>query len=467
MSGVLGIDIGTTAIKAVVLDEHGAPAPGRTSAVNYGLASPRGGWFEQDPAELRRAIGKAVAEVAGGKAIAGVGLSTQAGALILLDENDQPIGPIYSWMDGRAKEIGARLVEERGQEFFAERSGRRDAGLCPPLLRWLGENKPGDLERAARISFVDDWCSRWMTGVSGTDGSNGAMTGLLNIHRQAWDGELMGIAGVNREKMPRLLRAGEALGELRKDVVKEWSLGEAKLPGVVMTPMHDQHCAALGGGVTEAGQVMLSTGTAWVLMAMTGDIGRVKGLSLFSAPAVTGGWGTLGALLAGNGYYDQVVGLTGLANLAEAEKEAAASGAGAKGLRFHPCVGGKREAGWSNWRLDHRRGDMCRAVMEGMCVEARGWLGKVEAQGSAAGQIVMMGGSAKSTLWASIAASILGRPVVIPGAADAAALGAAVIGGIGAGWWRDAREGREKLKVASRRIEPDFRGYRDFLVVTR
>ncbi|MCC7406867.1 MAG: hypothetical protein IT442_02270 [Phycisphaeraceae bacterium] len=467
MSGVLGIDVGTTAIKAVVLDEHGAPAPGVTSAVNYGLASPRGGWFEQDPSELRRAVGRAVTEVAGGREIAGVGLSTQGGALVLLDERDEPIGPIYSWMDGRAKEISAKLAAERGEGFFADRSGRNDAGLALPLLRWLAENKPQELKRSAKISFVDDWCSRWMTGRSGTDGSNGAMTGLLNIHRQVWDGELMGIAGAAIEKMPRLLRAGEALGELLPGVAKEWSLGASAKKAVVMTPMHDQHCAALGGGVIEPGQVMLSTGTAWVLMAMTGDIGRVKGLSLFSAPAVTGGWGTLGALSAGNGYYDQVVALTGLVNLVEAEKEAAASGAGAKGLRFHPCVGGRREAGWSNWRLDHRRGDMCRAVMEGMCVEARAWLGKVEGDQSSTGQIVMMGGSAKSGLWASIAASILGRPVVIPGAADAAALGAAVIGGLGAGWWRDAREGREKLKVASRRIEPDLAGYRDFLVVTR
>ncbi|MCC7146269.1 MAG: FGGY-family carbohydrate kinase [Phycisphaeraceae bacterium] len=458
MNGVLGIDIGTTAIKAVVLGEDGRPGP--TSAVNYGLNSPQGGWFEQDPAELRRAVAAAVRQVAGGSRILGVGLSTQGGALMLLDERDEPIGPIYSWMDGRAKEISASLRAEHGEAYFAGRTGRNDPGLALPLLRWLAKNKLEDFRRVARISFVDDWCARWMTGRSGTDGSNGAMTGLLNIHRQAWDGELLAAAGVKSESLPLLVGAGRTLGELRQEVAGEWGLDGGQ-KAVVMTPMHDQHCAALGGGVIEPGQVMLSTGTAWVLMAMTAELDATASLGLFNAPAVTGGWGSLGALSAGNGYYDQVVGLCGLTDLKEAEKEAAAAEPGTKGLRFAPCVGGQRQAGWSNWRLDHRRGDLLRAVMEGMCVEARTWLKRVEIRPNPQAQIVMMGGSAKSSLWASIAASILGRPVVIPGAADAAALGAAVVAGLGAGWWPDARKGRQSVKVESRRIEPDVKAYRE------
>lgn len=391
MRYVLGIDVGTTAIKAVLLGEDGAPGP--VVQAGYSLKTPAAGFFEQDPDELWGALCRAAQEAAAGREVVGLGLSTQAAALLPLDGDGRPLRSIISWMDQRAQPEAEELSRRLGKEFFASRTGLTGPGLSAPVLRWLKKNEPETLRRA---------------------------------------GELLGFL---------LPAAAESLGVAPR--------------APVALAAHDQYAAALGAGIVAPGSAMLSTGTAWVILAISGQMDRARAGGLFLAPHLTGnGWGALGVVPAGNGYYDRARELFGLNDYRLAEQEAAASGPGARGLLFIPVLGGRREAAWTGLGLKHVRGDLLRAVMEGLVLEAAYLLEEMKPATGYVGEITMLGGAAKSCLWGEIAATLLERRVRVPEVRDAAALGAALLGGLVAGWWRDLGEGYGRVPTAVQCFDP-------------
>jgi len=456
---VLGIDIGTTAIKAVVLNEDGSLGP--VASAQYSLHAGSGGRFEQDPEDLLTALTNAAREAFAGRDVKGIGLSTQAAALLLLDEHDAPIHPIISWMDHRATTQNESLLKEHGADFFRERTGLDNPGIAAPLVLWLKENESDLMKRTGSISFVEDWILRWLTGNGATDPTNTSITGLLNLDTVTWDTDLLAVAGVKPGRLPPMHRAGEVGGRLLREAAAHLGLSRG-IP--VAVPVHDQHCAALGAGLVDSGTAMLSTGTAWVLFALSESINRTKSKGIFLAPYAVGDlWGALGAMPAGNGYFDRIMDALGVEDYEAAEREAREVGPGAGGLLFIPCLAGKREAAWIGFTLEHLCGNMLRSVMEGLAMESAFFLRNIESATGPVSAIAMLGGSAKNRLWVEIVSAVLHRPVLLPDTRDAAVVGATVFGGMAAGWWDDARQGRQRVKIETKRIETDPAPYRDVL----
>ncbi|MEW6356566.1 MAG: FGGY-family carbohydrate kinase [Planctomycetota bacterium] len=456
---VLGIDIGTTAIKAVVLDADGDLGP--VVSGRYSLNAGSGGRFEQDPEELLTCLCKVVREAARSRNVQGIGLSTQAAALMLLDKNAAPICPIISWMDHRASAEKEALLERHGADFFRSRTGLETPGIAAPLLLWLQQNKPGLLKQAASISFVEDWILRWLTGSGGTDPTNTSITGLLNLDTLTWDADVLDAVGVGVERFPPMRRAGEVAGRLLPEATDRLGLAQG-IP--VAVPAHDQHCAALGAGLVESGTAMLSTGTAWVVFALANSIDRTQSKGLFLAPYAAGDlWGALGAMPAGNAYFDRIMDALGVENYETAEREARDVGPGAGGLLFLPSLAGERRAAWIGFTLEHVCGHMLRSVMEGLAMEAAFFLQEIEAATGKISEIAMLGGSAKNRLWVEIASSIFDRPISAPSTGDAAVVGAAVFGGMAGGWWASAAEGRRRVNLPVERVRSDPGPYRDVL----
>lgn len=454
MDAVLGIDVGTTAVKAMLLTRDGRPLPAHAAA--YGLHSPQPGWFEQNPMELQAAMNQAVHAAlnhADNASVCGIGLSTQAAATLLLNASHVPMTPIISWMDVRASESRRSLTRKLGSDAIFARTGRSDAGILAPLLAWLAQHAPHALEQTVTLSSVEDFVCRWLTGESGSDASNAAITGMLNLATLDWDELLADAVGLDVDKLPPLRQPDTAVGRLTSEAASALHL-PVGIP--VCAPLHDQHAAALGAGILRAGQAMLSTGTAWVLFTCTDNARLDLGGRLFRAPTVDGdGWGLIDALAAGSGYYDRAMTWLGLnaGDYPQAEDLATSASPNAGGVCFLPTLGGERAAAWTGLSLSHQRGDLLRAVMNGLACEA------VLAAKKLAGEdrlteLVMLGGAARSTLWPKIVAAVAGLPVHVPQLVDAAALGAAVQGGVAADWWPDARTGRQTISLPTTIVQP-------------
>lgn len=455
MDAVLGIDVGTTAVKALLLRRDGQPLTAHAAA--HGLHSPRPGWYEQDSDELKRAVAAAVHAVVGeaedSLVVCGIGLSTQAAATVLLDGEGRPLTPIISWMDGRARSERDELTRKLGTATIQQCTGRGDAGLLASLALWFARHQASVWARSATISSVEDVVCRWLTGRGATDASNAAITGMLHLADLTWNAALAHAGGIDATKLPPIVNHVSPLGTLADDAAAAMGLPTGI---AVAAPLHDQHAAALGAGVTATDQAMLSTGTAWVVYMRTAEARLDLGPGLFRAPSVDGqGWGLIHAIPAGGGYLDRAMVWLDVSGYDEAERLAGTAEPDTGGVLFLPTLGDQRGAAWVGLGLSHQRGELLRAVMNGLAGEAVA-TATAMAGGRPLRKLVMLGGAAHSALWRRIVASMAQCPVEVPATVDAAALGAAVMGGVAAGWWASPAEGRSMvtLPVTTVRSEP-------------
>ncbi len=443
---MLGLDVGTTAVKALLFDLEGRVRASASRPCE--LIMPRPGWVEQDPEALWSAVVAALRAVAGelqpGDEVLALAQSSQGGTTIPVDAAGAALGNAISWMDGRA---GAEQ-EELARAGLAETIHRRTgwplmAGLPLQHIRWLRKNRPALFEAARHFLFVNDFIGRRLTGELCMNPSDASITQLLDIETGCWDEWLLELAGIRRDQLSPIRASGTPIGGLTVEAAARTGL-PAGLP--VINGAHDQYCAAVGMGVTRPGATLLSCGTAWVLLAVPPDLeaGRRAGLAL-SCHAVPGRWGairSLGAVgtalewLADNVWAD--AGPDREARYAAINAAAAATSPGADGLLFYPPAGGHAgptagRGGWVGLTLSHSRGDLARAVMEGVACEVRWAIEEMQSAGVSVDELTMVGGAARSPIWPQIVADLTDTPVLVPGMAQAAGWGAAVIAGVGVG----------------------------------
>ena len=299
--------------------------------------------------------------------------------------------------------------------------------------------------------------------------SDASITQLLDIETGDWDDWLLMLAGIRREQLSPLHPSGVAFGKLTAEASAATGL-PAGLP--VINGAHDQYCAAVGMRVTRPGSVLLSCGTAWVLLAVPDDlaVGRRSGMAL-SCHAVPGRWGairSLGAVgtsldwLVDNIWSDHEGAIPeDRSALYQAVNAAAArSGSGAHGLIFCPLAGGHAgsyglaQGGFLGLTLTHGRGDLSRAVMEGVACELRWALDEIRAAGMMVDELTMVGGAARSPVWPQIVADVTEVNVSVPAITEAASWGAAVLAGIGVGVFEGVESAGSAVAARSQRLEP-------------
>jgi sugar (pentulose or hexulose) kinase len=467
---LLGIDAGTTALKAAVyapdgrcLGAGGAP---------QGVRHPQPGWVEQDPAVwwrgLVRAVRQAIAAAgASGEDVAALGLSTQGGTIAVFDAEGRPRGPALVWSD--ARQSGWEGDEAARAEHF-RLTGVPHLHMTPAALRWLQANRREWFADAYRIGYVPDFLTFRLTGEWVSDPTNLAISNLCELAAADIAQAELSRAGVPREAFAVTRRAGEAAGALRPRAARVLGLR----PGIpVAAPAHDQYAAALGAGCTQAGDLLLSAGTAWVVLLATERPVTDARSSFWPAPHVQPGlWGLLGAISSGGSTLDHVRALTGGRGWGEVTEAAGRVRAGSEGLLVIPHLVGRTlpssdpeaRGALLGWSLGHMRAHLWRAAMEGVALETRvaceylshslccPSLGNTAsgaqaclngppvqathhpdastsgaARGAAVSGLRMVGGGARSALWPSIVASVLDVPVRTAAAADMAVRGAACL----------------------------------------
>ena len=470
MDLLLGLDVGTTATKALLLNIQGDVVA--SAFCSYGLITTREDWVEQDPEDLWRGVVttcRAVQErVDSQDQVVALSISAQGGTTIPVDAQGQPLGSAISWMDHRAHEQAERVRRTIGEDRVYEISGWRVTD-CLPLfhISWLRECAPETFASARRFLFVNDFIIYRLTGRLCMDPSDAGITQLYNIAEGEWDGDLLDTAGIELDQLSPVRNSGVAVGHLTADASRETGLPQSVL---VVNGAHDQYCAALGAGVLKPGDVMLSCGTAWVLLCLMEPLklDPEKRISI-SRHVIQNKWGalkSLGAVGASMEWFLDELWVSRGCEPPPARADiydelnisASKTSAGSKGLIFFPSSGGYirgARGGFIGLNLSHTRNDMARAVMEGVVFELRLAMEDIRDAGIQGSELRMVGGAAASTVWPKIVADVTHLPVALPSTTEAASCGAAILAGVGSGAFPSPEVGYRVLSGHEIRMEPD------------
>jgi len=457
---LLGIDVGTTGTKTLLISTEGKVA-GHAYRL-YEIITPSVGrseqraqdWWDTVVATVREAI-SALEDPAAVKAIS---LSLQGGTVVPVDKEGIPLRNAIVWTDGRCAQQFREFVEEGGSDTYTyETCGwHMSAGLPALQTRWIRDHEPEIFERTAMFLTVPDYVSMKMTGVAAVDLADAGINEFFDIRKGVYDEKLLSFAGIREEQLGKPVRSGEVIGHLTPDAARELGLSEDTL---LVAGAHDQYSVAVGAGANHAGDVVIGSGTAWVVTGIFDEPLFSTGMAQ-SIAAVPGKWGSIFSLstggiclewmrnqICGGISYDEI-------NRRTMEREAAFDE-----LFFFPFQGiagpDKRfnRAAFTGQDLSHDCFHLMKAVMEGVVFQTK-WM--LESFGDTGrGMVRFAGGASKSPVWTQLAADILNAPVLVPEVADLSCVGAAVIAGWGAGIYKNIEEGCDHLNIAGRRIDPD------------
>jgi len=444
---VLGIDIGTTGCKAILIDRENAVI-GHGYA-GYGYKSYGDGRVEQNPEDWYQAMTEAAKQALKGhdaEYIQAISMSTQGGSSCLLDENDNIITPAITWMDSRAERQADELDELLGGDYIYLTTGwKSHAGLDMAKARWIQENEPAWMEKAKYFVSTLEYIQFRLTGVMSIDPTNAAMRQMMNLQTLTWDSRILSAVTLEQEKLPPITPVGTFLGPLLPQAALEMGLTTHT---VVFQGAHDQYCGALGSTAFHPGDLMVSTGTAWVILA---TVDHVVSTSTYISPGphvLPGVYGALASLSTGGAALDWIKSNAKDLTYLKIDEYAHCCHEGNRNLLFYPYLTG---AGYPIWKssfkasflgleLYHTSEDLAVACMESIAFQLRLMIEDYEKNSIAVNCIKITGGAAKSSAWLKIIQSVIRRPVYVAEVKDAACIGAAAIAGVGVGMYADYDE---------------------------
>ena len=442
MTAVVGLDIGTTGVKAIAVSPDGAVLA--TAEHGYPLSTPQPGWSEQDPEDWWRAAEAALAEVSEGLEVAGIGLSGQMHGLVALDAADRVVRPAILWNDQRTGAECAEIEATVGLVRLIELTGNRALpGFTAPKLLWLRRHEPDAYAAIARICLPKDYVRLRFTGEWAIDVADASGTLLLDVAGRDWSEDVLDALELPAAWLPPVLESPAVSGHVTpRDTV---------LRGTpVAAGAGDCAAAALGVGVDRPGPASIVLGTSGVVFAalpayQPDEQARVH----VFCHAVPGAWHAMGVMLSAAGslqWLHDVVAPDAPFDTLSAEAERWAPGA--EGLLFLPYLQGERtphadpaaRGAFTGLQLRHDRGALVRAVLEGVAFGLRDSLDLLRGLGVDVSSARVSGGGARSELWLRICASVLGVPIERTVAEEGSAFGAALLGGVAGGVFDDVHD---------------------------
>lgn len=492
-SYLVGLDNGTTSTRAKLYDTSGAVIAEASQA--YQCRFPKPGWVDQDINVLHEANLDVLARIVANSAvdpadIVSLGVSTQRGLHLYVDRQDTVLrdGFGISWQDTRHPRQLDTLRREVGDERFYAITGLPIAAFWPiGKVLWVKENEPDVLASADKILTTQEYFLRKLGATDEwyIDWANASLTGLMDIDKLDWSEELLDVVGITAEQLPVIVPGGHRVGAITDEVAARTGLS-AGMP--VSTGGGDQQCAAIGAGVIEPGLCELTFGTAGnsvaVLAGPINDPNRVITRSMhalqepvWQAEGIQASAGSAYRWFRDNiGYLARYIEpFTQVDPYEMINSLAAQSPCGANGLIFHPYLAGSLTPHYDEYARGafiglthkHNLSDLARAVLEGVAYEAREIFQAYDAMGHEIHEIRLAGGATKSELWCQIQADVYGRPTTVLREGECAALGAAILGAVGAGVFRDVRHGVDSAVHVKRTAQPDPERHRRYTELWR
>jgi xylulokinase len=478
-----GVDVGTTGARCVIFDVDGNPVAGHYC--DYGATYPRPGWVEQDSALLiartmeacRGAIGAAAIDP---RRIASVGFSAQRSVACPVAADGSPVRPMFSWQDARTAEEVEALRQLISADEYYERNGLPlgTTWIITKLL-WMRKHEPALLAKTARFVQNQDLVLRAFGADDYyTDLCSAVFYGVWDVHRASWNLPLLERLGLGPEMFGRPTPPGTQVGTIGAAIAEQTGFA----PG---TPLcvgaGDQNCSVLGMGAVEPGLATVTLGTAGLAIVATEQPRAGFGGMMITHHVVPGMWeveGLSNAAAASLRWFRDVVATRereietagGADAYQQLDRLAATASIGSQGLLFLPYLATAATPRWNaqaraafvGLSFAHGRAEMTRAVMEGVVLEIRDMFEQWRAAGLKVDCLRIGGGATRSALWNQIQADVYGRPVETLRVSESTSLGAALMGGVGAGVFASIKEGVAAMVHVADRIEPNQQSHRRY-----
>ena len=424
----LGIDIGTSGVKAVVLDTHGAVVGQGVAALTVRRPHPL--WSEQDPEDWWKATSAAILAIdpAIRRSVRGIGLAGQMHGATLLGADDRPLRPAILWIDGRSFEECAAL-EATTPEFRTIGGNIVMPGFTAPKLEWVRRHEPKIFAQVATVLLPKDYIRLRMTGEKASDMSDSAGTLWLDVTARRWSETLLAACGLTEAQMPRLVEGTDITGTLRPEIAEAWGMAAVPVAGGA----GDNAGGAAGVGVVTNGKALLSLGTSGVIFAANDSFkpnpARAVHAFCHCLPEM---WHQMSVHLSAASCIDWVARLTGASGPAEVFARAEQAGAGNGPELFLPYLSGERtphndpqvRGAFLHLDNDTEPNRLAQAVLEGVAL-ADG-LDVLREVGAEVGELAVIGGGARSRYWGETIAAAMEVPLVyLQGGEVGPALGAA------------------------------------------
>lgn len=471
---LLGIDLGTTALKAVAFNERGVQAA--EASVEYNLLTPAPDWVEAEPETYWRSLKTALRDLGRAcdlKSIEAIGFSAQGETLFFLDEEGRPLRNAIVWMDNRAKAEAKCLAERFGNDACYRITGQVSFEPCWPAAKvlWVRKHEPEVFRRTRKIALIEDYLIYKMTGEFVSEGSLLTSTAYWNLQTRRYWPEMLDVLGIDASMLPRVCESGELIGEMREAVAKDLGLSEHVR---VVTGALDQAAGAIGVGNVRPGMFSENIGAAMAICAiapeLTYDPNGQMPVHYFAMPGqymmhtfTSGGMNLRWFRDAFCHTERAMADLLHVSSYDLLSQEAAKVSPGCDGMLMLPHLAGSMapdlnanaKGVFYGFSLGHGKAHFVRAIMESLGFVLMRNIEALQAMNVSVSEIRSLGGGARSDVWNQIKADITGRRLVTFQCKEAASLGAAILAGKGLGLYRSVEEACTHMVAIDRSYEPN------------
>ncbi|MBU3876448.1 xylulokinase [Faecalicatena sp. AGMB00832] len=457
----IGIDLGTSAVKLLAMDEKGVIQ--KVVTKEYPLYFPHPGWSEQNPADWYEQTMEGLKELISGidaSKVAGIGAGGQMHGLVALDEKDQVVRPAILWNDGRTGKQTDYLNKVVGKEQLSKYTANiAFAGFTAPKILWMKENEPELFAKTAKIMLPKDYINYRLSGAFCTDYSDASGMLLLDVEHKCWSKQMMEICGIRREQLPRLYESYEVVGTLKPELAAFLGLSpEVKL----VAGAGDNAAAAVGTGTVGEGRCNISLGTSGTIFISSRNFRVDDNNALHSFDHADGYYHLMGCMLSAAScnkwWMDEI-----LRTKDYAKEQEKIEKLGENHVFFLPYLMGERSphndpdarAMFVGMTMDTTREDMTQAVLEGVIFGLRDSLEVARKLGIQVERTKICGGGAKSPLWKKMTANILNMEVDVIETEEGPGYGGAILAAVGCGEFPDVEQAAGQLVKVVDTVKPE------------
>ena len=456
----IGIDLGTSAVKLLLMD--GAGKIQKIVSREYPLYFPNPGWSEQNPEDWYTGAVEGLKELIADcdkSQVAGISFGGQMHGLVILDKDDQVIRPAILWNDGRTAKETDYLNQEIGKDKLSEYTANiAFAGFTAPKVLWVKNQEPENFARIEKLMLPKDYLAYRLSGTFCTDVSDASGMLLFDVKNKCWSKEMLDICGVKESQLPKIFESYEAVGTLKPELAAELGLSEEVK---IAAGAGDNAAAAVGTGTVGDGSCNISLGTSGTIFISSEKFGVDANNALHSFAHADGHFHLMGCMLSAAScnkwWMDEILKTKDYAGEQTGIKEL-----GRNNVFFLPYLMGERSphnnpnarGTFMGMTMDTTREDMTQAVLEGVAFALRDSFEVAKSLGIQIDRTKICGGGAKSPLWRQMIADIFNIKVDIPESEEGPAMGGAMLAAVACGEYASVEEAAEKIVKIVDTVEP-------------
>ena len=457
----IGVDLGTSAVKLLLMDEKGKIH--NIVSKEYPISFPHPGWSEQNPEDWKEQSLAGIKELiadADKDQIAGISFGGQMHGLVVLDENDEVIRPAILWNDGRTTKETDYLNEVIGKDKLSKYTANiAFAGFTAPKILWMKEQEPENFAKISKIMLPKDYLAYVLSGVHCTDYSDASGMLLLDVEHKCWSKEMLEICDVKEEQLPKLYESYEVVGTVKPEIAEELGIPTSVK---VIAGAGDNAAAAVGTGTVGEGRCNISLGTSGTIFISSKKFGVDEHNALHSFDHADGYYHLMGCMLSAAScnkwWMDEI-----LKTKEYAKEQEQITKLGENNVFYLPYLMGERSphndpkarATFIGMTMDTTREDMTQAVLEGVAFGLRDSLEVARSLGIQIERTKICGGGAKSPLWKKIVANVMNLKVDVIESEEGPGYGGAILAAVGCGEFASVEEAAEKLVKVVDTVEPE------------